>query len=230
LWAGWCMSRSDGYRLVIFDWDGTLLDSIASIVECTQATMEELGQGKPDESLIRGAIGLGLRETVDRFAPGCDDAFYDRIVEVYRQLWFETYIHQPCLFPGTENVLEELTAHGYLLAVATAKSRRGLNLDMEATGLGRFFQATRTIDEARSKPDPQMILDILGELGVMSAASLMVGDTAHDLQMAHNAGVHAAAVLTGSHGLSELTEAAPLVCFEDLRELPEWLADSGQQG
>ncbi len=102
------MNRSDGYQLVIFDWDGTLLDSISSIVACTQATMEELDEGRVDESVIRGAIGLGLREMVDRLAPGCDDELYGRIVQVYRRLWFDTFIHQPRLFPGTREVLRRV--------------------------------------------------------------------------------------------------------------------------
>lgn len=224
------MSRSESYSLVIFDWDGTLLDSISSIVACTRATMEELGEGDVEESVIRGAIGLGLRETVERFAPGCDDELYGRIVEVYRRLWFGTYIHQPKLFPGTREVLKELAESGYLLAVATAKSRRGLDEDLAKTGLGDTFQATRTVDEAHSKPHPQMILDILDELGITPQESLMVGDTTHDLRMAHSAGSAAAAVLTGSQDRNELSHASPLVYFEDLRQLPEWLADDGREG
>ena len=224
------MSRSDGYCLVIFDWDGTLLDSVSSIVACTQAAMEELGEGEVEESAIRGAIGLGLRETVDRFAPGCDDELYARIVEVYRRLWFDIYIHQPKLFPGTREVLDVLAGNGYLMAVATAKSRRGLSEDLTRTGLKGAFQATRTVDEAHSKPHPQMILDILDELGVAPEDSLMVGDTTHDMRMAHNAGSGAAAVLTGSQDRRELSHASPLVYFEDLRQLPEWLARGGTEG
>jgi phosphoglycolate phosphatase len=224
------MCRSDGYQLVIFDWDGTLLDSISSIVACTQATMEELGEGQVEESVIRSAIGLGLRETVDRFAPCCSDELYGRIVQVYRRRWFGTYIHQPRLFPGTREVLRELGDGDYLLAVATAKSRRGLNEDLAKTGLIETFQATRTVDEAHSKPHPQMILDILGELGVAASESLMVGDTTHDLQMAHSAGSAAAAVLTGSHDRAELSQASPLVYFDDLRELPAWLAEGSREG
>jgi len=224
------MNRSDGYRLVIFDWDGTLLDSISSIVACTQATMEELGEGRVEESVIRGAIGLGLRETVDRFAPGCDDELYGRIVQVYRRLWFDTYIHQPRLFPETREVLQELMDREYLLAVATAKSRRGLDEDLAKTGLSETFQATRTVDEAHSKPHPQMILDILAELGVVAGQSLMVGDTTHDMWMAHNAGSAAAAVLTGSQDRAELSQASPLVFFDSLRPLPEWLAGGGIEG
>lgn len=220
------MSQSDGYQLLIFDWDGTLRDSISTIVACTQATLAELGADRAEASVIRGAIGLGLRDMVDRFAPGCDEDLYDRIVQVYRRLWFGTYRYQPQMFPGAREVLEELAGRGYLMAVATAKSRRGLDDDLAETDLGGFFQATRTADEAHSKPHPQMILDILEELGVAAERSLMIGDTTHDLWMAHNAGAAAAAVLTGSHDRTELSQASPLVYFEDLRELPGWLASS----
>ena len=223
------MSRSDGYQLLIFDWDGTLQDSIGSIVACTQATLAELGQPQPDDAVIRGSIGLGLRDMVSRFAPGCDEELFQDIVRVYRRLWFGEYRFRHQLFPGVPETLEALEKRGYLMAVATAKSRRGLDEDLATTGLGHFFQATRTADEAHSKPHPQMILDILGELGVQAEGSLMVGDTAHDIQMAHNAGTDAAAVLTGSHDRAELSLASPQVYFDDLRELPGWLADGGNE-
>lgn len=224
------MSRSDGYRLIIFDWDGTLQDSITSIVTCTQATMEELGQGRPAAAVIRGSIGLGLRDMVGRFAPGYDEQLYRSILDVYRRLWFEDYRFRHQAFPGAQEVLQTLQDRGYLMAVATAKSRRGLNDDLESTGLGEFFQATRTADEARSKPHPQIILDILDELGVKAVAALVVGDTTHDLWMAHNAGTDAVAVLTGSHDRAELGQASPLACFKDLRELPPWLAEKRDRG
>ena len=149
---------------------------------------------------------------------------------MHRRGWFGTYIHQPRLFPGTREVLRELGDGDYLLAVATAKSRRGLNEDLAKTGLIETFQATRTVDEAHSKPHPQMILDILDELGVAPGDSLMVGDTTHDMRMAHNAGSGAAAVLTGSQDRRELSQASPLGYFEDLRQLPEWLAKGGTEG
>lgn len=224
------MNRSDSYSLVIFDWDGTLRDSISSIVACTQATLAELGVDQPEASVIRGAIGLGLRDMVDRFAPGSDEDLYGRIVDVYRRLWFGKYRYEPEMFPGTQEVLQELADGGYLMAVATAKSRQGLDEDLAESGLGHFFHATRTADEADSKPHPQMILDILGELGVAPEDSLVVGDTTHDMWMAHNAGSAAAAVLTGSHDRAELSQASPLVFFDDLRQLPPWLANGKNEG
>lgn len=199
------------------------MDSIASIVECTQATLDVLSLPPVDAGVIRGAIGLGLRETVERFVPGCEAETYQQIVETYRRLWFGIYSHQPRLFADVPETLERLQERGHLMAVATAKSRRGLNRDLRATGLEGFFQATRTADESRSKPHPQMILDILDELGVEPSQTLMIGDTAHDLEMAHSAGVYSAAVGTGSHSREDLVKAAPLAYFEGIGELPRWL-------
>ncbi len=223
------MVRSERFELLIFDWDGTLLDSIAAIVACTQATLEELEQPPAPEEIIRGAIGLGLRETVDRFAPGCDDELYAHIVEVYRRLWFGQYMHQPRLFSGVRQVLESLSASGYRLAVATAKSRRGLDQDLEGTRLGHLFEVTRTVDEAHSKPHPQMVLDILDQTGVAASRALVIGDTAHDMMMAHNAGTAAAAVLTGSHDRNELSAASPAVLLENLQALRPWLASGDRR-
>jgi len=215
------------YSLLIFDWDGTLLDSIASIVACTQQALRDLDQPPVLDEQIRGAIGLGLRETVERFAPGCDEALFQAIVETYGRHWLETFSHQPRLFPGVPDLLEGLRLEGYLLGLATAKGRKGLTRDLEATGMGEFFLATRTVDEARSKPDPQMILDIADELGVTTDRTLMVGDTIHDLEMAHNARAAAVAVCSGSESRTTLEEARPLICLDKATELPGWLSAEG---
>lgn len=215
------------YGLLIFDWDGTLLDSISSIVECTQHALRDLEQPPVPDDQIRGAIGLGLRETVERFAPGCDETLFKAIVETYGRHWLETYCHQPRLFPGVRPLLEGLRDEGYLLGLATAKGRRGLTRDLEATEMGDFFLATRTVDEARSKPDPQMIVDIADELGVTTDRALMVGDTIHDIEMAHNARTAAVAVCSGSESRAALEEARPLVCLDRATELPAWLSPEG---
>lgn len=218
---------SGPYGLLIFDWDGTLLDSISSIVECTQHALRDLEQPPVPDDQIRGAIGLGLRETVERFAPGCDETLFKAIVETYGRHWLETYCHQPRLFPGVRGLLEDLQLAGYLLGLATAKGRRGLTRDLETAGVGEFFLATRTVDEARSKPDPQMILDIADELGVTTDRTLMVGDSIHDLEMAHNARAAAVAVCSGSESRATLEEARPLVCLDRATELPVWLSAEG---
>jgi len=215
------------FSLVIFDWDGTLLDSISSIVDCTQHALRDLDQPPVPDEQIRGAIGLGLRETVERFAPGCDEALFGAIVETYGRHWLETYCHRPQLFPGARALLEDLREEGYLLGLATAKGRRGLTRDLEATGMGEFFLATRTVDEARSKPDPQMIFDIVDELDATIDQTLMVGDTIHDIEMAHNARAAAVAVCSGSETRTTLEEARPLICLDRATELPAWLSLEG---
>src|ERR1700726_1723904 len=155
--------RDPALKLLVFDWDGTLMDSVGSIVGCTQAVIAELGLGEADEATIRGTGGLGLRETVDTLVPGCDDALYDVVLECYRRHWVATFRDRPLLFPGVRAMLGDLAQGGYLLAVATGKSRRGLEHAFDQTGLRGHFHASRTADEALSKPHPQMLLDILDQ-------------------------------------------------------------------
>jgi len=212
-------------KLLVFDWDGTLMDSVGSIVGCTQAVIADLGLGEADETTIRGTVGLGLRETVDKLVPDCDDALYEVVLECYRRHWVATFRDQPLLFPGVRGMLGELAQTGYLLAVATGKSRRGLEHALDQTGLRGHFHASRTADEALSKPHPQMLLDILDQLGVRPRAAVMVGDSIYDLRMAANAGTHGVAVLSGAHGRAELAAEAPRVLLEQIAELPAWLAN-----
>ncbi len=212
------------YRLVIFDWDGTLLDSVGSIVECTQVTLAELEVTTVPESTIRAVLGLGLRETVETLCPGCDEELFHRVLETYRKHWFGGYSTEPVLFEGVAEALDELQHRGYLLAVATAKGRIGLDADLGATGLAGRFAATRTITESPSKPHPGMVLDILEELGMGAAEALVVGDTTHDLRMAANAGVASVAVCSGSHPRRELLALEPAGCLAGAVELPGWLA------
>lgn len=213
------------YRLIVFDWDGTLMDSIGTIVACTQATIRELEMGELPEGIIRGTIGLGLRQTVEILSPGCDEDLYDRILDCYRKHWLATYRDMPLLFGGVKEMLETLADEGYLLAVATGKSRRGLQYSLAQTGLGGLFHATRTVDEAHSKPHPQMLLDILDELGVKPADAVMVGDTTFDLEMARSARTAAVGVCSGSHGREELLRLGPVTCLESVVELGPWLAE-----
>jgi phosphoglycolate phosphatase len=217
------------FRLLVFDWDGTLMDSIGTIVSCTQAAIGELELGELPEATIRGTIGLGLRETIDILSPGCDEALFGRILECYRKHWIATYRDAPLLFDGVRGMLEGLADAGYLLAVATGKSRRGLDYVLDQTGLRPLFQATRTADEAFSKPHPQMLLDILDELGVRARDAVMIGDTTYDLEMARSAGTAAVGVCCGSHGREELLRFAPLACLESVVELEPWLAERGSE-
>jgi phosphoglycolate phosphatase len=211
-------------RLLVFDWDGTLMDSVGTIVACTQAVIRDLELGELPEEKIRGTIGLGLRETIDFLIPGCDDALYERIIEAYRHHWFTTYRDHPVLFAGVDAMLRGFAGESYLLAVATGKSRRGLDFSLEQTGLRELFHSTRTADEAFSKPHPQMLLDILDDLGVRPSDALMIGDTTFDLEMARSAGTGAIGVCSGSHGREELQRFDPLACLERVVDLPGWLA------
>jgi len=214
------------YDLLIFDWDGTLMDSVGSIVECTRATLAELRIPEPEEAILRGVIGLSLAETVERLASGnLDDEVTRRIPEVYRRLWHGTFHDRSFLFAGVADMLGDLADAGYLLAVATGKGRRGLTRDLETTGIAEHFHSTRTPDEARSKPHPQMVLDLLDELGVGAERALVVGDSIWDLQMASSAGVPSVAVETGAHPRERLLEHSPRACFAGVSDLPGWLRD-----
>ncbi len=212
------------YELLIFNWDGTLLDSVGSIVECTRATMAEIGLPELPEAEIRATVGLSLAEAVRLLSGGDPDpAVAERVRDTYRRHWFATFRERPLLFAGVDALLRELEAAGYLLAVATGKGRPGLERDLESSGLAGRFHATRTADETRSKPHPQMVLDLLDELGTTARRSLVVGDSVWDLQMAAAAATPAVAVCTGAHPRPELLACTPLVCLDGVCELAGWL-------
>lgn len=213
----------NSYDLLVFDWDGTLMDSIASIVECTRATLADLDLPSLPDQTIRGTIGLGLRETMEILCPGGGDEMFSRVLECYRKHWLSSWRDRPVLFEGVCEMLGELAEDGYLLAVATGKSRRGLDHVLAETGLAGVFHATRTVDEAFSKPHPKMLLDILDELGVPPRSAVMIGDTTYDLEMARSAGTASIGVCTGSHGREELERFGPLTCLEGVVGLREWL-------
>ena len=218
--------QSRPYRLLVFDWDGTLMDSIASIVACTEATLSELGWPASPPAAIRAAVGLSIRDTVAQLHPDADEAAAQRLMETYRRLWFGGFRNRALAFPGTGSALAALAADGYLLAVATGKSRRGLDHDLAATGLGHHFHASRTADETQPKPHPQMLLELLDELGAGPSEALMIGDSRWDLEMAAEAGVGAVALASGSHQREELVELAelrPLAILDGVSDLPEWL-------
>ncbi len=213
------------FQLLVFDWDGTLVDSIGRIVECTQASLRDVGIDTPDEERIRMSIGLGIRAMVDSFLPGCDDATFHKICDAYRGNWRETFSRDPVLFDGVREALNDMEDGGYLLAVATAKSRWGLTQDLEATGLTTFFHGSRTADESQSKPHPAMLLELLDEFGVRADQALMVGDTVHDLQMAQNASVAGLGVTTGSHEREDLGVVETIDVLDGVSNMPAWLRE-----
>ena len=211
------------FELVVFDWDGTLMDSESRIVTCMQRAASQVGVAVPDNAAARDVIGLGLIEAVQRLFPVADAPAVAALVDAYRAHWLGDEVVPAPMFAGAGEMIERLFDAGVLLAVATGKSRRGLDKALEESGLGRFFHATRCADEAFSKPHPQMLQDILTDLDTTPGRAVMVGDTEYDMQMARNAGVSAVAVSHGVHAPSRLLANGADACFDDLFQLSDWL-------
>ena len=211
------------YELIIFDWDGTLMDSIAKIVRCFTAAVEDVGVPPPGEDATRHVIGLGLAEAVATLLPQVESEARAQVVERYRQHFLHLDQTDMPLFPGVREGLESLVAQGSLLAVATGKARRGLDRVLKDTGMAQLFHATRCADEAFSKPHPRMLEDILEQTGCRAEQALMVGDTTYDMQMARHAGMDSLAVTYGVHGRKLLVEHAPLACLDSFSEVYTWL-------
>ncbi|OQW96090.1 MAG: HAD family hydrolase [Beggiatoa sp. IS2] len=210
------------FKLLVFDWDGTLMDSQARIIRSFVLGIQETGLESRTPTEIRYIIGLGLDEAVAELFPHSPLEVRTQLVARYRY----HYIHSPVslsLFPGVEETLRQLAADGYWLAVATGKSRRGLDLAMTESGLTGLFHSSRCADEANSKPHPQMLEEIMQELAITPAETLMIGDTEYDIQMAHNAKVAAVAVAYGTQDKPHLLAQHPLVCLDSLPELLPWL-------
>ncbi len=211
------------YEVLVFDWDGTLMDSEHRIVTCMQLAAADAGLPVPDEASARNIIGLGMREAVTALFPGLEPDAVGRVIEAYRDHWLGDRIPASRLFPGAERVVRGFAGQGYLLAVATGKSRRGLDRVLEETGLGDCFHVTRCADEAHSKPHPQMLLDILTDLNTDPRRALVIGDTEYDMQMADNARVDAIGMAHGVHASERLLRHGALTVLQHLEELPPWL-------
>lgn len=214
------------YELIVFDWDGTLMDSEARIVDCIQRAAGDAGIAVPSSQATRDIIGLGLDEAIARLFPDCDEHAVRNIVDAYRRHWLGNEVEEAVMFNGAHELISGLHRRGLLLGVATGKSRRGLDKALQQTGLGDFFHATRCADETFSKPHPQMLEDILTDLNTTAADALVVGDTEYDMQMAHSAGVEAIGIGHGVHSVERLQASGASRCFEDLIELADWLLDS----
>lgn len=210
------------YELIVFDWDGTLMDSAGMIVHCVQAAARDIGVAPPSDERARHIIGLGLVEALRQALPDLPEARYDELVERYRHHYLAKD-HELDLFAGVSVMIESLSAQQRHLAVATGKSRRGLDRSLEHSGLGRHFHATRCADECHSKPHPQMLDELMAEFAVPPAQTLMIGDTTHDLLMAKNAGVDAVAVSYGAHPGAVLEAVNPRYLAHSVADLATWL-------
>lgn len=214
------------YQLIVFDWDGTLMDSAAAIVASMQAAAIDLGVEPPDDRTARQVIGLGLHDALSAALPGVPASEYAHVAERYRHHYL-SQDHELSLFPGAYELVAELSASGCQLGIATGKSRLGLNRALDMSGLMEFFHATRCADECSSKPAPDMLLELMDELGATPGRTLMIGDTTHDLQMAKSAHVEALAVGYGAHPRQALEAEQPLGLFDEFSQLTEWLRRHG---
>lgn len=216
------------FNLLVFDWDGTLMDSEARIVACLEGAITDLGLPRRERAALRNIIGLGLAEACSTLYPEGGQELHGQLVERYRYHFLTANPTPSALFEGARETLEALSDAGYLLAVATGKGRQGLDKVLAETGLKRLFHATRCADETVSKPNPRMLFELMDVLGAEPAETLMIGDTEYDLLMARNAGVPGLAVSYGVHARERLLQCDPLGCIHDIGELNDWLrAHSG---
>jgi len=210
------------FELLVFDWDGTLMDSAGAIIASIQLSCSDLGLPVPERERAAHVIGLGLKDALSYAVPELPTSDYGKLAERYRHHYLA---RDPDieLFPGVREMLVALKEKGHLLAVATGKSRAGLERVLEATQLKQYFDSSRCADETHSKPHPAMLQELMQELLVAPEATLMIGDTGHDLQMAVSAGVAALAVSYGAHARDSLTAFNPLACIDTPQELAPWL-------
>jgi len=210
------------FDLVVFDWDGTLADSTTVIAESLQRACRDIGCAVPADVDARYVIGLGLADALRHVAPGLHPDRYPDLSARYRD-HFLTREPQIPLFEGARELVDVLRERGHRVAVATGKTRKGLDRALAFHRMHDRFDATRCADEGRSKPDPEMLLHLLERLGVAPDRTVMVGDTTHDLEMAARAGVAAVGMTHGAHAADALAAAPALDVFASLGELRRWL-------
>ncbi|WP_022980563.1 HAD-IA family hydrolase [Ideonella sp. B508-1] len=219
------MTRSRRFDLIAFDWDGTLFDSTALIVRCIQRAAQDLQLPVPSDQEAAFVIGLGLHEALQKVVPGLPPERYPELGQCYRRHYFAAQ-HEISLFQGTLEMLAALKDRHHWLAVATGKSRRGLDEALSSTELHGVFDASRTADETFSKPHPRMLEELMAEFGVSPERTLMIGDTTHDLEMARNARTAAVGVSFGAHDPAAFAPLNPLFVAHSTPELHVWLLDN----
>ncbi len=207
------------FDLIIFDWDGTLVDTIDWIVNCLQSAAKQCSCAIPETQAARDVIGLSISKACSALFPGVDEETLTRLTASYQQAFMSRPISREDLFPGVYDMLVELKTSGYQLAVATGKTRAGLQQALQATATEALFSITRCSDETASKPDPLMLHEIIRHTNAENERSLMVGDSIHDLQMAMNAQISSIAVSCGAHPEDLLRQYNPLLCLQQPAEL-----------
>ena len=215
--------RPRRFDLVVFDWDGTLFDSTALLTQCMQQACADLGLPVPSDADAAYVIGMGPAAAIRHAAPSLPPERYHELGRRYGAHYMARQ-DELVLFPGTLAMLQALKANNHWLAVATGKSRRGLDQALSATELHGVFDSSRTADETRSKPDPTMLLELMREFGVEPERTLMIGDTTHDLQLALNAGTHSIAVSYGAHEPAAFSDYPTRFVAHATSDLHDWLA------
>ena len=210
------------FDLIAFDWDGTLFDSTAIIARCIQAAVRDVGGKEPTLEAASYVIGMGLMQALAHAAPDVPQELYPTLGDRYRHHYFANQ-HDISLFDGVLPLLDALKARGYLLAVATGKSRRGLDEALASSALAGVFDASRTADQTAGKPDPLMLRELMAEFDVAPERTLMIGDTTHDLQMALNAGCASVGVSYGAHDHAVFGVLQPLYVAHSVRQLHDWM-------
>ncbi len=210
------------YKLIVFDWDGTLKDSISQISNCIRLSFKASGLPVPSEKQSRYVIGLGLRDTMNFLKPGIRDEEIDLVAENYRK-FFLANDNPSELFPNVKAGLAELVKKNFKIAISTGKTAIGLERELRQHELTNFFHATRCADQDKPKPNPSMLIWLMNKLGVTRTETLMVGDTSHDILMAKSAGVDVVGVSYGAHSRSKLEASRPLEIFDADEELFEWV-------
>ena len=211
------------FRLLVFDWDGTLMDSAARIVSSIQRAATDVRLPVPKVTDVQEVIGLDLGGAIGRLFPRTSSILQERMVARYRHYYLTADATPTPLFDGVAETLEALATDGYTMAVATGKGRRGLDQALRESGLAHVFAASRCPDEAPSKPNPQMLLELMDELRATWQETLMVGDTEYDMAMARNAGARGLAVTYGVHAGDRLLREGAIDLLPSIHALPPWL-------
>ncbi|MDC8831276.1 HAD family hydrolase [Alteromonas gilva] len=211
------------YELLIFDWDGTVMDSAAKIISCMQQAARQCDVSVPGPEAVSHIIGISLKPAIMQLFQTEDEQLADRLVLAYKEVYLGADT-TPCpLFEGAEAMLSDLVEAGHVLAVATGKARRGLNRAWQQTGTGHYFTTSRCADEAESKPSPDMLLQLLEERNLTPAQALMIGDTTYDMQMAQAIGMDRVGVSYGVHAPVNLARHNPRAIVHSIGELHELL-------
>lgn len=211
------------FDLLIFDWDGTLINTIDWITYCLQTASERCGCAIPEAQAAKNVIGLSIQAATSTLHPDVDGKTHEQLVQHYAKEYGSKQLSRADLFPDTYEMLVALKGAGYQLAVATGKTRHGLNEALHATQTADLFTITRCADETRSKPNPTMLLQIMQTTQALPERSLMVGDSVHDLQMAINARISSVAVYCGANDADTLQTYNPLLCLPLATELLAYL-------